>query len=116
MTSNQNPEEDLRRREQELKEREMSVRLRELESEVYGKPEGDPSAAREVEVVTDVPPTKSSFKRTLRKMVNVGKFLAVVVAVVVAVKIAMWLAMAIMIGSIAYISYELFLKNDRPSP
>lgn len=55
MTSNQNPEEDLRRREQELKERELSVRLRELESEVYGRSEGSSSAAQEVEVVTDVP-------------------------------------------------------------
>ncbi|WP_299493485.1 hypothetical protein [Acaryochloris sp. IP29b_bin.137] len=115
MTANHNPEEDLRRREQELKEREMSVRLRELEAEVYGKSETSHTEAREVEVVTDVPPTKSSFKRTLRKIVNVGKFLAVVVAVVVAVRIAMWLAMALMIGSIAYISYELFLKGDRSS-
>lgn len=115
MTSNHNSEEDLRRREQELKDREMSVRLRELEAEAYGKSETAQPSARDVEVVTDVPPTQSSIKRTLRKIVNVGKFLAVVVAVVVAVKIAVWLAMAIMIGSIAYISYELFLKNDRPS-
>lgn len=114
MTSNHNPEEDLRRREQELKEREMSVRLRELEAEVYGKSEATHAeAAREVEVVTDVPPTRSSFKRGLRKVVNIGKFLALVVAVVVAVKIAVWLAMAIMIGSIAYVAYELFLKDDR---
>lgn len=108
MTDPHHPEEDLRRREQELKEREMSVRLRELESEVYGKSE----PAREVEVVTDDLPTKSSFKRGLRKAVNVAKFLGVVVVVVVAVRIAVWLAMAIMIGAISYVAYELFLKDD----
>lgn len=115
MTSNHNPEEDLRRREQDLKEREMSVRLRELETEVYGQSKAARAAARDVEVVTDMPPTQASFKGTLRKIINVGKFLAIVVAVVVAVKIAVWLAMAIMIGSVAYIAYELFLKGDRTS-
>lgn len=116
MTSNHTPEEDLRRREQELKQREMSVRLRELEAEVYGKSEAvRDDTAREVEVVTDVPPTKSSFKRGLRKIVNVGKFLALVIVVVVAIQIAGRLAMLIMIGAIAYVAYELFLKDDRSS-
>ncbi|WP_299409975.1 hypothetical protein [Acaryochloris sp. IP29b_bin.148] len=113
MTSNHTPEEDLQRREQELKEREMSVRLRELEAEVYGKSEADRTTAREVEVVTDVPPTKSSFKRGLRKIVNIGKFLALMIMVVVAIQIAGRLAMIIMIGAIAYVAYELFLKDDR---
>lgn len=108
MTSNHSQNEDLHRREQKLKDREMSVRLRELETEVYSTSE----PTRDVEVVTDDLPKQFSFQRSLRKIVNAGQFLAIVVAVVVAVRIAVWLATAIMIGAIAYITYALFLKDD----
>lgn len=111
MTSNHDPE-DIRLRELELKQREMNVRLRELDAEIQHQATPNSDPARDVEVVTDDIPVKSSFKRTLRKVVNAGKFLAIVVAVVVAVKIAMWLAMAVVIGAIAYATYELFFKDD----
>jgi hypothetical protein len=56
---------------------------------------------------------ESSPKRWYGQLVNVGKFLGLVIAVVVSIKVASSLAYVIMIGAIAWVAYKLFLERDR---
>lgn len=110
MTSpNSNPDE-LRRREQELQERERSLRLRELETEIYAKnnPTEPPIVPTRKHQESD-----RAMKRQFRQVLEIAKFLGIVVAVVVAVRVAMWLATIVMFGAVAWIAYKLFFAGDR---
>lgn len=102
MNSQDDQDNELRRREQELQAREHAIRLRELEAEITPL----------YQTVKHQEP-KSSLKRWYGKLVNVGKFLAIIVAVVISIKIATGLATVIMIGAVAWVAYKLFLESDR---
>jgi len=109
MTSHNNNDEEIQRREQELRDRETALRLRELEMEI-----GQPAIPVYPTTKHTEPPSK--LKQRLRQAANIAKFLGVVVAVIVAVKIAVWAATALMIGAIAWITYKIFFDNKQPKP
>ena len=101
----------LKQREQALKQREQEIRLRELELEI----------ARETQE-TD-PPLYETRKENLGKksithwrknLLFMGKLFIIMVVVFVATKLAYWLALVIMISSITWVSYKLFLER-KPS-
>lgn len=102
MNSQDDQDNELRRREQELQAREHAIRLRELEAEITPL----------YQTVKHQEP-ESSLKRWYGKLVNVGKFLAIIVAVVISIKIATGLATVMMIGAVAWVAYKLFLESDR---
>jgi Flp pilus assembly protein TadB len=104
MTSQNDKDNELRRRERELQERERAIRLRELEAEINQPPLYQNQKHQ---------PPESSRKQRFGKLVKVGKFLALVVAVVVALRIAITLAYVIMVGAIAWVAYKIFFQGDR---
>ncbi|MDP8964247.1 MAG: hypothetical protein M3O33_09745 [Cyanobacteriota bacterium] len=105
MNSQDDKENELRRRERELQAREQAIRLRELDAEINQPPLLQTAKHRE---------PNSSLKPWYGKLVNVGKFLAVVVTVVIAIRVATWLATVIMVGAVAWVAYKIFLESDRP--
>jgi Flp pilus assembly protein TadB len=106
MSSNRDREEQLKRRELELQERERQIRLRELEAEIYQ--EQPP-----LHQTTKHQPPQKPQKSWLRKLVNVGKFFALVVVVILSIRVALWLAYALMVLGIAFIAYKLFFDGNR---
>ena len=104
MNSQNDHENELQRREQELHERERAIRLRELESEINQAPLYQTQKHQ---------PPESSPKRRYGKLVNVGKFLAIVVVVAVSFKIAAALASIILVGAVAWVAYKLFFGGNR---
>jgi len=95
-----NHEEELRRREKELQERELAIRMRELEAELHQEPPlYKPVKHRE------------SRGATLTKVINIAKFVGIVVAVVVAFRIASTLAGLVMILAIAWVAYKIFMED-----
>lgn len=109
-------EENFRRREQDLKERELDIRLRELEHEIdkdsQSPVEPGPTAAHEVEVTTDEPNAGRKKRSMTRKIMNVGKLFVLMCVVIAAMRIAYWLATLIMVGTIIFTAYMLFVKGD----
>jgi ferric-dicitrate binding protein FerR (iron transport regulator) len=97
-------EEELRRREQELQEREQALRIKQLELELGHAP--ITSAGKSA-------PSESPVNRRYRQILNLAKFLGLVIAVVVAIRIAAWLATMVMIGSVIWVIYKLFFASDR---
>ena len=102
-------EQQFKQRQQTLEQREQEIRLRELELEI----------ARETQE-TD-PPLYQTRKENLgkksitpwrKKLLLMGKLFALMVVVFVATKIAYWLALGIMISSITWVSYKLFLERE----
>ena len=120
MNSFNHKEEELRRREKELEERERAIRLQELEAEINQVPTAEMSQSQQAGGAD--PPLyetrkhqepEGKLKQWQRKLINIGKFLGIVVVVVVTIRIAMWLAMAVMVGLIGWLGYKLFLEEDR---
>jgi hypothetical protein len=104
MASQDDKEQELQRREAELRQRELEIRLRELDAEINPPPLYETVKHQEAE---------RSIERWKRQLIQVGKFMGVVIAVIVAVRIASWLATIVMIGGIAWVVYQIFLA-DRP--
>lgn len=104
MNSQDDNENELQRRERELQEREKALRLRELEADINQPPLHQTVRHQEPE---------RSLKRRFGQLVNVAKFLAIVVAVVVTIKVGLTLAYVLMIGAIAWVAYKIFLESDR---
>ncbi len=105
MNSHNNDQEDeFQRLERELQERERAIRLREIEAEINQPPLYQTQKQQ---------PPESSLKQRYGQLVNIGKFLGLVVAVVVAFKIASTLASVILVGAVAWVAYKLFLERDR---
>jgi ferric-dicitrate binding protein FerR (iron transport regulator) len=104
MNSQDDNENELQRKERELQERENALRLRELEAEINQPPLYETAKHQEPE---------GSVKRRFGQLVNVAKFLAIVVAVVVTIKVGLTLAYVLMIGAIAWVAYKIFLESDR---
>lgn len=95
---------EIQRLERELQERERSIRLRELEAEI-----NQPPFHQTTKEQSSAKPLKQRFKT----LVNVGKFLVLVVAVAVTFKIAATLATVILVGAVAWVAYKLFFNGDR---
>jgi Flp pilus assembly protein TadB len=104
MNSQDDNENELQRRERELQEREKALRLRELEAEI-----DQPSL---YETAKHQEP-QSSLKRRYGQLINVAKFLAIVVGVVVVIKVGQTLAYVVMVGAIAWVAYKIFLETER---
>lgn len=104
MTSNDETNRELQRKEQELKKREQALRLRELEAEI-----NQPPLHRTVK--QDQPEGK--LQRWSRKMLLVGKFLAFVVTAYVVVRISTIIAGILIVSVIGFIGYKIFLEGDR---
>src|SRR5919202_1028953 len=104
MNSQDDNENELQRKEGELQERENALRLRKLEAKINQPPLYETAKHQEPE---------GSVKRRFGQMVNVAKFLAIVVAVVVTIKVGLTLAYVLMIGAIAWVAYKIFLESDR---
>ena len=104
MNSQNDNENELQRREREIQERERSIRLRELEAEINQPPLYQTQKHQ---------PPESSRKKRYKQLVNVGKFLALVVVVAVSFKIATTLATVILVGGVAWVAYKLFFEGDR---
>lgn len=103
MGSQEDKENELRRREQELHERETAMRLRELEDELSLK---QPPLYQ-----TKKHQSESSGKLLYKKLILAGKFFALAVATIVCVKLATWLAGIIIIGGLALFAYKLFFDS-----
>ena len=104
MNSQDDNENELQRKERELQERENALRLRELEAEINQPPLYETAKHQE---------SQSSLKRRYGQLINVAKFLGIVVAVVVVIKVGQTLAYVVMIGAIAWVGYKIFLESDR---
>lgn len=100
----------LQQREKALQEKEQELRLRELEAEIFRE-----SHAQEPPIyqTQKEQPTKNQGKPWPQKLMTIVKFFVLMVTIFVAVKIAYWVALGIIIGSIAWMSYKLFLEGDR---
>lgn len=109
MDSQNDQEKELKRREQELLDRERSIRLREIEAELYKQ---EPPLHQTVPLKPEQE-SEGWLKRWQRKAVKVGKFAALIVVVIVSYKIAIGLAGVIIVGTVAFVSYKLFLESDK---
>ena len=104
MTSPNNKDRELQRREHDLLQRERELRLRELEAEINQPPL--------YQTVKHEQP-EGKLQRWGKKLVMMGKFLAFVVAAFLIVKISAQIASIMIIGVIGFIGYKLFLDGDR---
>ncbi|MGK7955644.1 MAG: hypothetical protein AB4063_10350 [Crocosphaera sp.] len=102
-------DQQLKRQQQALEQREQAIRLRELELEI----------ARETQ--EREPPLYQTRKENLekksttswwKKLLFMSKLFALMVVVFVATRIAYWLALGILVSSITWVSYKLFLERD----
>ena len=107
MSSENDNNSEIQRREKELEERERAIRLREMEAEIYKvEPPLYEPAKHEV--------PESFRQRWSKKLILAGKFSIIVVAVVAAVKIGTWLATAVIVGALSWVGYKLFFESDKP--
>jgi len=106
MNSQNDKDKALQRREQELQEREQAIRLRELEAELYQK---EPPLYQTVSQEK----RENWLKQWQRKLGRVAKFAALILVVIASYKIAVQLAGVIIVGTIAFVSYKLFLESDK---
>ncbi len=104
MNSQDDRENEVQRRERELQAREQALRLRELETEIAQRLLYQTVKHREPETRLD---------RRDRQFATVGKFLALVIVVVVTIKLVTWLATVVIVGTVAWVAYKLFLERDR---
>ena len=109
MNSQENRDKDLQRREKALQERERAIRLRELESELY---------QQDLPLQKTVPlqpkkQTEGWLKRWQRRLFKLGKFAALIIVVIISYKLAVQLAGVIIVGTIAFVSYKLFIEPDK---
>jgi|SRR6476469_1102950 len=102
-----NREAEMRRREQELKDREHALRLRELETEINQKYQ--PPLYETVKHQ----PSQTSLQQWSKQLVNVAKFMGIVVAVIVTIRIATWLTGVVIVAGVAWVAYKLFFEGDR---
>jgi hypothetical protein len=96
-------EAELRRREESLKKREVDIRMRELEAEL-SNPAVLPTSQQ--------PKTGLNHKLWYRRLNRVGQFFLLVIGVIVAVRVAAWLATLLLLLSVSWVAYKLFLEPD----
>lgn len=109
MNSQDDKYNDLQHREQELQERERSIRLREIETELYQQ---QPPMHQTVPLKQQQK-SEGWLKRWQRRILKLGKFAALIVVVVISYKVAVQLAGVIIVGTIAFVSYKLFIESDK---
>ncbi|MDJ0846548.1 hypothetical protein [Crocosphaera sp.] len=107
---NYNEEEQrLKQRQQALEQREQEIRLRELELEIARE-------TQETEPPLYQTRKENSGKKSIipwwKKLLFVGKLFVLMVVVFVATKIAYWLALGILVSSVTWASYKLFLEGE----
>lgn len=103
MGSQEERENELRRREQELHEQEAALRLRELEDELSTKQPKFYQPIRER-------PERAG-KISHEKVVLAGKLFVLVVATIICVKVSVLLADFLIIATVGWIAYKLFFDS-----
>jgi hypothetical protein len=105
MNDSNNQPNKIQNKEREIQAREEAIRLKELEYELYQK------EAPFYKTVPDQPP-ENKLKRWTRQAVKIGKFLGVVVVGIAAIQLGAWIAGFILVGGIAWFSYQIFFNSD----
>lgn len=119
MTTPEDRARELKRRELEIEAKEQEIRLRELEMEIYQE------QRQERGINTPEPPlyktrkhqpSENSLKKFGKKLVKFGKFTVFVVVGIAFIRVGFWLGMWItyllLASIIAFIGYQIFLKDD----
>ncbi len=104
MNSPNDKERELKRLEEDIKKREQALRLREMEAEI-----NEPPLYKTVKHEQ----SEGKLQQWGRKLVMLGKFLAIVLVVVVTIQVGIKLAYALIIGAIAWVGYKIFFESDR---
>jgi hypothetical protein len=108
MTSAHNHENELRRREKELEQRELEMRLRELESELTDQVPLHRTVKHQ--------PKGSKFQRWQKQAPKImlfgGTILGSLVVLNVAQRIAGVLFGVMIMGTIAFVAYKLFVEGE----
>lgn len=118
MTTPEDKERELNRREAELQAKERELKLRKLETEIYREQQA------QTEVIAEPPlyqtrkeqPKLNSIQKFGRKLFKFVKFAGFVVGGIAIIKVGffvgMWLTYFVMTGIIAAIGYQIFLKDN----
>ena len=119
MTTPEDREQELRRKELEIQAREQEIRLRELEIQLHQ----EQRQAREME--SSLPPLyetkkhnppESYLKRVGKKFVKFVKFAGFLILGIAFIRAGFWLGMWIaylgLAGIITFIGYQIFLNDD----
>jgi negative regulator of sigma E activity len=107
-------EEELRLREEALRARELQIRMRELEAELDPVPVQSKVQQARVQQGETYKHEETSRRRRpwYRRLPELAKFILIVIAVVVAVRLAVWLATAVLVLTVGWVAYKLFLEGD----
>lgn len=106
MSTQDEQENELRRRERELQAREHAIRLRELEAEIAYPPQ------RIVHHSTSQS-TEGTLKRWSRKFITIVKATAIAVAVIVGIAAGVGLFWIMAIAGIVWVAYKIFSITSR---
>lgn len=118
MTTPEDREPELRRRELEIQAKEQEIRLRELEMELYQE-------KRQARAIDSSPPLyetkkhksqENALNRFGKKVVKFAKFAGFLIMGIAFIKVGFWIGMWItylgMISILAFIGYQIFLNDD----
>ena len=117
MTSKDEKDRELRRKEDELKKREQLLRLKEIENDIEEKAKKQQQIREPEQEVPFYPtrkdkPPETKVQRWKRKALNVAKFTGFVVATLVTIKVAYTVSLIIMAAGIGWLGYKIFLEKD----
>lgn len=118
MTTPEDREQELKRKELEIQAREQEIRLRELETQIYQ----EQRQAREINFpepplyeTKKHKPSESSLKKLGKKLVKFGKFTGFVVIGIAFIRVGflvgMWITYLALAGIIGFIGYQIFLND-----
>jgi len=105
------PQDDYQHRETELKEREQALRLREIEAELAQKREVEIEPATET---VRMQSRETPLSRWRRKLSVAAKLFVILVIAIAGITLGKWIAMAVVIGSIGWLTYKAFFDGDSP--
>ena len=116
MTTPEDKERELDRREAKLQAKERELRLRELETEIYREEaEVADTAEPPLYQTKKHQPKPNSIQRFGRKLVKFAKFAGFVVVGIAVIKagfwIGMWVTYFVLASILAVIGYQIFLKD-----
>ncbi len=99
---------EIRHKKQELRKRQQELLLDELAAEIdCSVPAYLISNCEEPESKTN-----SQIKQWRRKKIAIAQFVGIFMAVVITVRVASWLAIALIVGVITLIAYNIFFEED----
>lgn len=114
MSSFNDPDAELQRREQELQERERALRLRELEAEIERQHIAQRAEAPLYETRKHNPPPTRR-QRWQRKLVRIAQFGACALGAILIIRISTWLIQILLFVGLATFMYVLFFGKSSQS-